>query len=241
MVEHPADHRRHPSVRALLRDGWNTLHTVYYANSVSWRALKSGALFFFGFFLWAGSNVVYSYQTGWTFLHYAMAYGLLLIVYGPVHHLVVIPLSIRWRRAGGRRTRVGRHLPNGGLALFLIAVVLLGTFPVAPVQADLSSSFDDAGPDISPDLLCTKHTAEDGTATIHCHLTEAQGIDRVVVASDQRRLAVDDDPPFDFTISSADLSETRAGQQRFRVDLLDADGDLLRRYTRTVSMVPEGE
>lgn len=221
----------------LFRSGWNTLLTIYYASSPSWRVLKSGALLFFGFFLWAGSNILLSYRSDWTFLTYPMAYGFVLVFYGPFHHLAVIPLALAWRRRGGTYTRVGRRLPNAGLALFLTAVVVLGTFPAAagPMTYDFDATLEGAGADVNPDLLCTKST--NGTATeIHCHLTTAEGIDTVTVESGGKRVAVDRNPPFEFTIRESDLQEV-VGQKQFQVVLRDADGDVIRRYTRTLSMI----
>lgn len=217
---------------------WSTLKTVYYANSLSWRVLKSGALVFFGFFLWASSNVLYAYNPEWTILRYPMAYGFLLVGYGPVHHFVVLPLALRWRRRSGTRCRVGKRLPNAMLAVFLAAVVVLGTVPVGPVVVDFRSSLEGAGADVSPDLLCVKTTADDGTA-VHCHLTESRGIDRVVVESGDSRLVVDDEPPFEFTVHEREL-ESVMGEKRFTVVLLDEDGELVRQYTRRLSMVEEG-
>jgi len=220
-----------------LRDGWRTLRSIYYANSLSWRFLKSGALVFFGFFLWSASNLLLSYRSGWTWLTYPMAYGFLLILYGPVHHFLVIPLAIRWRRSGGGKTTVGRRLPTGGLAIFLVAVVVLGTFPTAPVTFDFQSSLEGTSADINPDLLCTQSAAE-GEAHVHCHLTESEGIDHVVVMSGGERITVDRQPPFEFDIHEAQLTAV-TGQKQFQVVLKDADGDTIRRYTRTLSMVPE--
>jgi hypothetical protein len=223
-----------------LRDAWRTLRSVYYANSLSWRFLKSGALVFLGFFLWSASNLLLSYQRGWTWLTYPMAYGFLLILYGPVHHFLVIPLALRWRRGGGSndtKTALGRHLPTGGLALFLVAVVVLGTLPVAPVTFDFQSSLDGTSADINPDLLCTQSSAG-GEAHVHCHLTESAGIDHVVVQSGGDRIAIDRQPPFEFDIHEGQLT-TVTGQKQFQVLLKDADGNTIRRYTRTLSMVPE--
>jgi hypothetical protein len=220
-----------------LRDSWRTIRSVYYANSPSWRFLKSGALVFFGFFLWSASNLLLSYQSGWTWLHYPMSYGFLLILYGPIHHVLVIPLALRWRRSGGATSNVGRHLPTAGLALFLVAVVVVGTAPTAPVVFDFQSSLEGTSADVNPDLLCTKSTT-DGETHVHCHLTESEGIDHVVVMSGGERVAVDRDPPFDFDVRESQLT-TVTGQRQFQVVLRDADGDTIRRYTRTVSMVPE--
>lgn len=44
------------TLTSLVGDAWDTLNTVYYANSRSWRFLKAGTLVFFGFFLWAGAT-----------------------------------------------------------------------------------------------------------------------------------------------------------------------------------------
>jgi len=221
-----------------LRDAWRTIRSVYYANSLSWRFLKSGALVFFGFFLWSASNLLLSYQRGWTWLHYPMSYGFLLILYGPVHHFLVIPLAIRLRRSGDRTSTIGRYLPTAGLALFLVAVVVVGTTPTAPVVFDFQSSLEGAGADVNPDLLCTKSTNA-GETHVHCHLTESQGIDHVVVMSGGERIAVDRNPPFDFDVRASQLTAVTGGEQ-FQVVLRDADGNTVRRYTRTLSMVPDG-
>jgi hypothetical protein len=221
-----------------IRDAWRTVKSIYYASSVSWRLLKSGALVFLGFFLWSGSNLLLSYQPAWTWLQYPMAYGFVLIGYGPFHHTVVIPLALRWRRSGGSKTRIGRRLPNASLALFLSVVVVLGTFPAGPMVFDFQSSLADAGADINPDLLCTKST-EGSETHVHCHLTTSEGIDHVAVESGGERITVDRDPPFDFDVRTSHLDEV-TGVKQFQVVLKDGNGDTIRRYTRTLSMVQEG-
>jgi hypothetical protein len=221
-----------------LRNAWRTVKTIYYANTVSWRLLKSGALVFLGFFLWSGSNLLLSYQPPWTWLYYPMAYGFLVILYGPFHHAVVIPLALRWRRSGGSKTRVGRRLPNAGLAVFLVAVVVLGTFPGGPMVFDFQSTLSDAGADIDPDLLCTKSTHESETH-VHCHLTTSEGVDHVEVVSGGDRVTVDRDPPFDFDVRASQMDEV-TGVKQFQVVLRDENGDTIRRYTRTLSMIEEG-
>lgn len=223
---------------SVVGDAWSTLKTVYYANSLSWRFLKSGTLVFFGFFLWAGANVLYSYNPELMVLQYPMAYGFLLIVYGPIHHLVVLPLAFRWRRATGFRQRLGKRGPNAMLALFLVAVILLGTFPAGPMLVDFQGALGSSASDISPDLLCTKSTTADGTS-VHCHLPESEGIDHVVVRSGTTELVVDETPPFEFTVHEREL-ETVTGEKRFTVMLQDENGELIRRYTRRLSMVEEG-
>lgn len=222
----------------LVRSAWNTVLTVYYANSVSWRALKAGALAFFGFFLWSAGNLLLSYQPGWTLLHYVMAYGFVLIVYGPFHHLVVIPVALRWRRGrDDRRREAGKRLPNTSLVVFLAIVVVVGTFPVAPVAIDFDATFGQSAPDINPDLACVKSTGPAGTS-VHCHLTEAQGVDSVVVQSGGEAVLVDEEPPFEWTVHEDDLQSV-VGEKQFQVVLRDEDGNTLRRFTRTLSMIRE--
>lgn len=219
--------------RESLRDAWRTTKIVYYANSLSWRAMKSGALLFFGFFLWSSSNLLLSYQPTWTWLRYPMAYGFVLVWYGPLHHAVVIPLSVRLRKRVDDWSRVGRRLPNAMLVTFLALVVVLGTYPVGPMAFDFGGG-GDATPDVDPTLTCTKST---DAGTVHCHLTGAAGVDQVVVETGGERLAVDRAAPFEFTVETAAMTEV-AGQKQFQVVMKDEDGTVLRRYTRTVSMIP---
>lgn len=221
--------------RRTLRSGWNNLLTVYYANSPSWRLLKSGALLFLGFFCWAGGSILRSYLPGLSVLRYLQAYGFVLIGYGPFHHAVVIPLYQRLRRQG-RHLSLGRvTLPNASLAVFLALVVLLGTSPVGPMTIDFTATLEDSGVDVDPALLCVKGDHGNGTE-IHCHLSESRGVDSVVVRSGGRTLVTDGDPPFEFTVRAADL-ETTAGNRRLTVVLRDAEGSLVRRYTRELDRI----
>lgn len=225
--------------RNQVRDAWQTLRTVYYANTVAWRFLKSGALVFLGLFLWASSNVLLSYNPSWRFLHYPMAYGVVLVPYGPFHHFVVIPLSLRLKRRADDWTWLGGYLPNASLAVFLTVVVLLGTFPVGTMTVDFTSDLEGASADIDPDLYCVKATNET-TTRVHCHLSTADGISAVAVETGGERLLLVEEAPFDFTFDAARLEEV-VGQKQFQVVLLDEDGETIRRYTRTMSMIDEQE
>lgn len=223
------------AVVAGIRRAWRTLKAVYYANSPAWRVLKAGALAFLGFSLWAGSNLLLSYRPEWTLLYYPMAYGFVLVAYGPVHHLAVVPVALRLRRRGtGRTARAARHLPNAGLAAFLAAVVVLGTVPVGAMTFDFRSP-GVAGADVDPALLCTAAESPNGTA-VHCHLADAGGVDSLVVESGGRRLRTVEEPPFSFTVHESELA-TVVGREQFQVVLRDESGRTLRRYTRTLSMV----
>ncbi|MFB6187065.1 MAG: hypothetical protein ABEI86_09400 [Halobacteriaceae archaeon] len=223
--------------RRIISNSWSTIKTIYWANSLSWRALKSGALVFLGFFVWAGSNIIYSYNSAWDLLLYPIAYGFLLIVYGPIHHLVVLPLAMRLRRTSGLTQIIGKRLPNSMLVLFIIAVVIVGTFPVNVMLVNFQSTLDDGGIDINPNLLCVKSTNQNGTS-VHCHLTESRGVDRVVVTSGGTQLTVDENPPFEFTIAASNM-ESVVGEKQFTVKLLDENGNLVRRYTRRLALIEE--
>jgi len=221
--------------REAVRSAWRTALTVYYANSPAWRLLKSGALLFLGFFLWAGSNVLRSYQAGWEWLTYPMAYGFLLVWYGPVHHAVVIPLALRWRRATGRLRTVGAHLPNGTLATFLVAVLVLGTFPAGPMVVDFSSHLAAGGADVDPDVHCVKSETAAGT-DVHCHLSEGDSVHRLVVKSGGETVTTVEEPPWEFTVAASDL-RTTMDSERFTIVLQGENGDTVRRYTRTLRMI----
>lgn len=217
---------------------WKAVKSVYWANSPSWRFLKSGALVFFGFFFWMAANVLLSFQSSWEWLYYPMAYGFVLVLYGPFHHVVVIPLAVRLRRGG--RTRLSKRLPNASLAVFFAIVVVLGTAPPGVMAFDFQSAIESStGTDIDPSLLCTK-SVNDGTTEVHCHLTESRGIDHVQVVSSGEVVTTDEDPPFEFTVSEDELS-TVTGQKQFQVVLRDGDGNTVRRYTRTLAMIDEAD
>lgn len=217
---------------------WRDLKSIYYANSVSWRLLKSGALLFFGFFLWSSANLLLSYQSGWRWLTYVMAYGFVLIFYGPFTHLVMVPLTIRIRRTSSNPTTrfLGRHLTKINLTVFFVIVIVLGAFPPDVMAFTFSVTAASGGAvDVSPTLLCT--TSDDaGERTIHCHLSSDQGIDSIVVESGGERLLVDEEPPFEFTVKESELN-TVMDQKQFQVVLRDEQGNVIRRYTRTVQQI----
>ena len=215
---------------------WSTIKTVYWANSVSWRFLKAGALLFFGFFCWAGSNVLHSYNASVDLLYYPMAYGFLLIVYGPIHHLVVIPLAVRWRRGSGRRQRLGRRLPNAMLVAFVLAVLVLGALPFGAMAVDFQAGFGSDSPDVNPELSCVTSPTPTGT-NVTCTLSSSEGVGSVDVRSDGASIASVTEPPYVFTIRERDLG-TVTGEKQFTVVLRDEDGDLVRRYTRRLALIP---
>jgi hypothetical protein len=90
---------------------------------------------------------------------------------------------------------------------------------------------------VDPDLLYTK-SGDPGEQTAHCHLTESEGIDAVTVESGGETVATDDSPPFEFTVREDELA-TVTGQKQFQVVLRDENGEMIRRYTRTLGLVSE--
>jgi hypothetical protein len=219
--------------RNVLAGVWRDLKSVYYANTTIWKVLKSATLLFFGFFLWSGSNLLLSYQPGWDVLYYVMAYGFVLLLWGPLTHLVVVPFVIRMRRsgAGGLARFVSRHGSKANLATFLLVVLILGTAPLGVMTFEFQLP-SGGGDDVNPRLECTR-----SGETVHCHLSDSRGIGRVVVTSGGETIEVVDDPPFDFDVDVGELSEDR-GDRQFVVELQDENGDTLRRYSRRVEMIP---
>lgn len=220
--------------RRTLRRAWNDMRSVYYANSFIWRVFKSGALLFLGLFCWTGANLLLSYRPDWGILWYVMAYGFLLLLWGPMTHFVIVPLVIRVRRRGADTPVsrfVARHGSKANLTVFVVLVLLLGTFPVGPMTFEFQLP-EGGGDDVNPQLQCTK-----SGGVIHCHLSDSRGVDSVVVTSGGRSVTVDEEPPFDFDVRIDDLEEVR-GQQQFEVELRDEDGEVLRRYIRYVDTIP---
>jgi len=222
-------------VRNAVRGAWNDLRSVYYANSAVWRLLKSATLLFLGFFCWSGANLLLSYQPDWGILYVVMAYGFALLLWGPLTHLVIVPLVIRVRRSGrgGPWRIVARHGSKINLSVFLVIVLVLAAFPPGVMTFEFQvPTGGGGGGDVNPDLLCTR-----SGEVIHCHLTESQGIDQVVVTSGGETLQTIDDPPYDFNANVNDL-QTVNGDKQFAVELRDEDGNTIRRYIRRADLIP---
>lgn len=221
--------------RRTLRRTWNDMRSVYYANSFIWRVFKSGALLFLGLFCWTGANLLLSYRPDWAVLRYVMAYGFLLLLWGPLTHFVIVPLVIRVRRRGADNPAsrfVARHGSKANLTVFVALVVVLAAFPVGPMTFEFQLPEGGDGGDVNPQLQCTK-----SGGVIHCHLSDSRGIDSVVVTTGGETVTVDDAPPYDFDVRIDDVAAVR-GQKQFEVELRDEDGRTLRRYIRYVDTIP---
>lgn len=211
---------------------WRDFVSVYYANTPTWRWLKSGTLVFFGFFLWMGGAVVLSVQPAWGFLTYVMAYGFLLIFWGPFTHLLVVPATIRLRRRADNPVArvISRNSGKINITIFFTLVIIVGAIAPSIMLLEFSPGLldGDGSPTASGDLDCV--TTGD---PITCTVTNPSGIDHVVVESGGTELARDSDPPFEVTFDRADLRETRTGLE-FRVYYRDADGTDLQVLVRTI-------
>lgn len=217
------------TIRNTFRQAWRDLLSVYYANTPVWRWLKSGALLFFGFGLWAAGAVVHS-VTGWRPILYVMAYGILLIFWGPFTHMVVVPVTIRLRRnASSKLERIFAF--NSGkinLTIFFICVIALATFVPGLMMLDFSPNLGDGSPDVSGNLVC-----DEGAAAVSCEVHDAQGIDHVVVTTGGETIRTVEDEPFAFELDHDELHETRTGLQ-FEVEYRDSDGSTLQRLVERV-------
>lgn len=219
-------------VRRVLGGMWRDMVSVYYANTMVWRVLKSGALLFLGLFCWVGGNLTLSFVDLELF-QYVTAYGFALLFWGPFTHLVVVPLVIRLRRTADHP--VTRFFSRNGskmsLTLFLLIVIVLGTFPPGVMTLQFGGAASSA-PDITGDLQCTK-TAE----TVHCHLVNPEGVDHVVVLSGGETIETVEDAPFEFDISRTELEAVNE-QEQFTVELRDENGNTQRRFVRQVNLIP---
>ncbi len=210
---------------------WRDLKSVYYANTPNWRWLKSGALIFLGFFAWTGGAVLLSVRPDWTFLHFVISYGFLLLIWGPLTHFLIVPLSIRVRRTAEHplaRT-LSRNAGKINLTIFFALVVVLGVLTPGFMMLEFAPLPGDGDRvDVRGELVCD---VEDDL--ISCQVEGAQGFDHVVVTSGGEVVATADEPPYAFEVHRDDLDETRTGHQ-FAVDYRSEDGDTLRRHVRTV-------
>ena len=224
------------TIRWYVGQMWRDMLSVYYANTPVWRWLKSGALIFLGFFLWMGGSVLLSVKPEWTFLQYGMAYGFLLIAWGPFTHFVVVPVAIRLRRTADHPvTRAfSRNSGKINLAIFFTLVAVFGTLTPGIMLLDFSSVTDgDSETEVRGELVC------DANEVITCRVENASGIDHVVATSNGEVIATAEDPPFTLEIHRDELSETRTGEE-FRIEYRDANGEMIRRFVRRVPTEPSG-
>jgi len=215
---------------------WRTVKSIYFASTPAWQFLKSGALLMLGFFCWSAANLLLSYEPSWHWPYFFMAYGALLIPYGPFTHLVLVPHVLPWlrRRARGSPLHaLGRHLTLTSLTLFFTAVVGLGLFPPSFMQIDFRAAASGTSPDVNPTLTCT--TPDDDGTAVTCHLDQTTGVGAITVESGGAQILRREDPPFSFSLHRDQLVEV-VGQRQFQVVVRDEANTSVRRFNRTLSM-----
>jgi hypothetical protein len=218
-----------------LTRAWRTIKAIYYASAPSWQLLKSGALLFFGFFCWSSANLLLSYQPGWHWTYFLMAYGFLLTGWGPLTHLVLVPHVIPWLRRCKRGTPlhwIGKQLTPINLTIFFGAVLLMGLVPPDAMTVDFRSIVQDTRTvDVNPTLECTRDAS-----AITCRLDDTAGVGSIVVETGGEPLLTRSTGNLMFTVDESDLVEI-VGQRQFQVVVHTPEGDPVRRFTRTVSMI----
>jgi len=173
-------------------------------------------------------NVLLAYWTDSVTVRYALAYGFVLILWGPLTHLLVVPAVIRLRRTAENPTvrRIVRHGSKINFATFLVIVAVVGTLAPGVMLLDFSSGFGTDGGDVTAELVC-----QTDSDPITCELETAAGVDHVVLLAGGEEIDRNDEPPYAFRHRDS-LSEGPSGSQ-FVIELRGPDGDTLRRFVRT--------
>ncbi|SHK61509.1 hypothetical protein [Rhodothermus profundi] len=221
---------------------WRFIKSLYYASSPSWRLLKSGALFFFGFFCWAIGNLLHAYLPDVYWPNLLIVYGALLFWFGPLTHLVFVPHLLPWLRRQRRHRALhwlGGHFTATLLTVFFTTVVLLSLNPpdfvVLDVRGRLHGTSTQAAAELAahpPELTCRRARHQ-----ITCTLTYVPAtVTRIEVTSGPRRLLQLNAQETTFTLSEQDLTEV-LGQREFRVTLYDRRGQQLREFVRTTAFL----
>lgn len=225
-------HDTTPTLVRYVKRPWYDLLSIYYTNTPIWRWLKSAALVFLGFFLWTAGNVLFSVRPEWTFLTYVMAYGFVLLVWGPFTHMVVVPMTIRLRRSANHPAmqRFARQISKINFLTFLLIVVIVGMVAPGIMLLDFSTSIGNGnGAEVSGDLNC-----EADETVVTCTVENPEGIDHVVVSSGGETITTVEGPPFEFEIERDRLEDTPTGRE-FTVDYRNAEGETVQRHIEQVS------
>lgn len=231
------DHTPVSWLRTTVGQLWRDALSVYYANTPVWRWLKSGALVFFGFFLWSAASLVLSVRPDWGVLTYVAAYGIVLVLWGPLTHMAIVPLVIRLRRTAQHpiTKTIARQGSKLNLSVFFAIVIVLGTFPAGPTVLDFGGGIGiggDGDGGVSASIDCD---ADEETVT--CLVTaDGEQVDHVVVLTGGEQIAQDSDRPFEVAVAIDDLAEV-VGQKEFEIEVRNAEGETLARFVRTVPEV----
>ncbi|MFB6233872.1 MAG: hypothetical protein ABEH81_02100 [Halopenitus sp.] len=217
-------------LRGIVTQAWKNLLSVYCANTPVWRLLKSGALIFLGLFLWMGGNVLLAYWPDLTALDYVAAYGFVLLLWGPLTHLVVVPAIIRLRRTASHPAvrQVVEHASKLNYGLFLALVVVVGATTPGVMLFDFTAALGESGSTVDAEVVC-----DVGAETVSCHLEKSHGVDHVVLVSGGEELDRAATPPYRVTAPRKKLARGPTGRQ-YVIELRNADGETVRRFVRIV-------
>ena len=225
MKKPPHVHGPIATIRWMVRQAWSDLKSVYYANTPVWRWFKSGALVFLGFCTWAGAAVLLSVRPEWTFLYFLLAYGFLLVLWGPLTHFAIVPGLLRLRRKATHPISrfVSRHGGKLNLTVFFMLVIILATLQPGIMMLEFSPPGADAGEDVSGSVVCTEPEPD----IISCEVQDAEGFDHAVLVVDGEDIDTATDPPYELRLDTTTVDATT-----YRVQLRDADGNTLRTVVR---------
>ncbi len=216
------------TVRWMISQAWRDMKSIYFANTPFWRWLKSGALVFLGFCVWAGTAVLLSVEPDWDVLYLPMAYGFLLILWGPLTHLLIVPLVLRVRRRSqdSRVLAIARNAGKINLTIFFAIVVGLAVLqPGLMVLEFGGGDGPGGGVEVEGEIQCVTDDPE----TVTCTVENAAGFDHAVVIADGEVIERADEPAYELTFDRAEVDGSR-----FLVELRDADGDRLRTASRSL-------
>lgn len=208
-----------PTMRWIIRQAWSDLKSVYYANTPVWRWLKSGALVFLGLCIWAGASVVLSVRPEWSVLYLFIAYGFLLVLWGPLTHFAIVPTIIKLRRTATHpvvRTIV-RHGGKINLTVFFMLVIVLAIVQPGVMLLEFGGA-GDTGAEVRGQVECTEEESQ-----ITCEIHNPGGFDHAVVLAGGDVLDRDDEEPYRLEFAREDLPNSR-----YLVQLRDPDGNVLR-------------
>lgn len=118
---------------------------------------------------------------------------------------------------------------------FFVAMIYFGMYPLDVMTFEFSAPHLTETVDVDPDIDCYRGGKEK-SPTIFCRVQAMEGIGYIEVENKGKTVLTDRDAPFEFRISESDL-EAVVGQKNFHIVLRGKDGQMIRRYVRSASML----
>ncbi len=230
----PGQRKKHGALKSL----WLAYKALYYASTPSWRFMKSGALFLFGFFCWSAGNLLLSYEPSWTWVQFIAAYGFLVIIWGPTTHLLLVPIVTPYMRRcfdSNPGKWLAKHLSLVNFLVFMVHVILFGLYPPEHVLFEFGTiASSNPEVDVNPTLDCGRNR---DAARLTCTVSPGDGIGRLEIETAGKPLSRLDEAPWTFTLREQDLARV-VGQQQFEVLVMTPGGNVIRSYTKYVATIP---